>query len=159
MKQLAQFCVFVHCQICDKLQRSSVHVTVITVTNKIRHPGGTPIPPYLEWAGRLLGLIYFFDLFLSICPMTRSPCPSSHHFSKCTLQIEGRPDKVTWKCDHCGEHVIKGVQFKSTQARIHLAADHTNGICADLCSATDEDAAFRHATFRELIKKLKEQKK
>ena len=50
----------------------------------------------------------------------------------CVLLIQ-----VTWKCDHCGKIVFKGTQFKAQYARIHLAADQSNGLCSNLCTADD----------------------
>ena len=72
--------------------------------------------------------------------------------------VEGRPTKVTWRCDHCGEHVISGEKFKPTNARIHLAANKTYGICSNLCQATDDHAEGRKQEFRNLIKKLQQKK-
>ena len=66
--------------------------------------------------------------------------------------------KVTWKCDHCGEHVIAGTCFKPAYARIHLAAESTNGLCSNLCAATDDHAGGRRFRFRKLIKELQERK-
>ena len=71
--------------------------------------------------------------------------------------MAGRPAKVTWKCDHCGKHVISG-QFKAAVARIHLAADKTNGICAKLCDGDDDHAEARREQFRKLISDLKKKK-
>ena len=59
----------------------------------------------------------------------RTPCESKNHFARVITEVEGRPSKVTWRCDHCGEHVISGDKFKPTNTRIHLAADKTYGIC------------------------------
>jgi len=72
---------------------------------------------------------------------------------------EGRKDRIKWKCDHCNQFVFNGKQFRSHAARVHLAARSTNGTCANLCKATDENAAARHLEFRELIDKLKAEKK
>lgn len=72
--------------------------------------------------------------------------------------MEGRPSKVTWRCDHCGEHVISGDKFKPINARIHLAADKTYGICSNLCQSTDDHAKGRRTQFRALIKKLTKKK-
>ena len=83
--------------------------------------------------------------------MVRSCCPSKHHFAKCVTNVEGRPPKTTWKCDHCGEHVISGAKFKPMIARIHLAATKTYGICSNLCRAQDDHAEGRRAEFRKLI--------
>ena len=66
--------------------------------------------------------------------------------------------QVTWKCDHCNQIVFKGSQFRSAYARIHLAADKTNGVCSNLCTADDEDAVERRAKFRKIILELKEKK-
>lgn len=90
--------------------------------------------------------------------MVRTACPSKAHFAKCETRVEGRPIKVTWKCDHCGEHVISGKNFKPAYARIHLAAESTNGLCSNLCTATDDHAEGRQTQFRKLIKDLKEKK-
>ena len=90
--------------------------------------------------------------------MTRSPCPSKTHFARCETVVEGRPTKVTWRCDHCGEHVISGEKFKPTNARIHLAANKTYGICSNLCQATDDHAEGRKQEFRNLIKKVQQKK-
>ena len=85
--------------------------------------------------------------------MVRSCCPSKYHFVKCVTNVEGRPPKTTWKCDHCGEHVISGVKFKPMIARIHLhlAAAKTYGICSNLCRAQDDHAEGRRAEFRKLL--------
>ena len=90
--------------------------------------------------------------------MTRTPCPSKAHFARCVTDVEGRPSKVTWRCDHCGEHVISGEKFKPINARIHLAAERTYGICGNLCRATDDHARGRQQQFRTLIKKLAKKK-
>ena len=90
--------------------------------------------------------------------MVRTACPSKAHFAKCETRVEGRPIKVTWKCDHCGEHVISGKFFKPAYARIHLAAESTNGLCSNLCTATDDHAEGRQTQFRKLIKDLKDKK-
>ena len=83
--------------------------------------------------------------------MVRSCCPSKSHFAKCITNVEGRPPKTTWKCDHCGEHVISGNKFKPIYGRIHLAADKTYGICSNLCGAKDDHSEGRRAQFRKLI--------
>ena len=75
--------------------------------------------------------------------MGKEPCPSKIHFARCVTQVEGRPDKVTWKCDHCGKHVISGA-FRAANARIHLAAEKTNGVCSILCDSTDDHAEGRN---------------
>ena len=62
------------------------------------------------------------------------------------------------KCDHCGKHVMSGV-FKSATARVHLAALKRNGLCSNLCDATDDHAEGRRAEFRELIEKKQAEKK
>ena len=85
--------------------------------------------------------------------MVKSTCESKYHFTKCVTNVEGRPNKVTWKCDHCGQHVISG-KFKSDRARIHLAAEKTNGMCVNLCKANDDHARSRQEQFRKLIKDL-----
>ena len=85
--------------------------------------------------------------------MGKEPCPSKIHFARCVTQVEGRPDKVTWKCDHCGKHVISGA-FRAANARIHLAAEKTNGVCSILCDSTDDHAEGRRQEFRKLIKEL-----
>ena len=59
--------------------------------------------------------------------------------------------KVTWKCDHCNKHIISG-QFKALTARIHLAVEKTNGVCAVLCDSMDDGARARRAEFRAIIK-------
>ena len=56
--------------------------------------------------------------------MGKEACPSKIHFARCVTKVEGRPDKVTWKCEHCGKHVISGA-FRAANARIHLAAEKT----------------------------------
>ena len=71
----------------------------------------------------------------------------------CVLLIQ-----VTWKCDHCGKIVFKGTQFKAQYARIHLAADQSNGLCSNLCTANDVDASQRREHFRKLIVELKASK-
>ena len=90
--------------------------------------------------------------------MVRKVCISKAHFAKCETHVEGRPLKVTWKCDHCGEHVISGSTFKPAYARIHLAADGTNGLCSNLCTSADDHAEGRQLQFRKLIQDLKEKK-
>ena len=86
--------------------------------------------------------------------MVRQACPSKAHFAKCETRVEGRPLKVTWKCDHCGEHVISGATFKAAYARIHLAAEMTNGLCSNLCTANDDHAEGRQQQFRKIITDL-----
>ena len=90
--------------------------------------------------------------------MPRSPCDSKTHFAKCVTNVEGRPVKITWKCDHCGKHVISGEKFKPAYARVHLAAESNNGLCSILCDATDDHATSRRAKFRKQIKELREKK-
>ena len=90
--------------------------------------------------------------------MGKECCPSKHHFAKVVTAVEGRPSKVTWKCDHCGNHVISGV-FKAAYARIHLAAKKSNGLCSNLCTATDDHANGRREQFRKLIVELAQRKK
>ena len=74
--------------------------------------------------------------------MPRSSCDSKKHFARCLTAVDGRPAKVTWKCDHCGTHVMSGA-FKAATARVHLAALVGNGVCANLCTADDEGAQVR----------------
>ena len=88
--------------------------------------------------------------------MTRGACPSKSHFARCVTTVEGRPEKITWKCDHCGEHVIAGDKFKPVYARIHLAAESSNGLCSNLCTADDDHAESRRQQFRKLIQTAKE---
>ena len=88
--------------------------------------------------------------------MVRKCCVSKVHFVKCVTSVDGRPDKITWKCDHCGEHVIAGDKFKPVYARIHLAADKTYGICSSLCRSTDDHAESRKIQFRKLIAEINE---
>ena len=57
-----------------------------------------------------------------------------------------------------GEHVSSGEKFKPINARIHLAAERTYGICGNLCRATDDHARGRQQQFRTLIKKLAKKK-
>ena len=73
--------------------------------------------------------------------------------------VEGRPDKITWKCDHYNQHVISGNFFKAAYARVHLAANKSNGLCANLCDASDDAAAGRRQQFRKLIKSLRQSAK
>ena len=89
----------------------------------------------------------------------RSSCKSRTHFVRCVESVEGKKDRVKWKCDHCNEYIFNDKQFRSNAARVHLAARSTNGTCVNLCRATDEDAVARHLEFRELIDKLKAEKK
>lgn len=77
---------------------------------------------------------------------------------KVITEVEGRPNKITWKCDHCGEHVISGAKFKPINARIHLAADKTYGICSNLCKSTDDHAECRQQQFRLIINDLAKSK-
>ena len=90
--------------------------------------------------------------------MGKDCCPSKHHFAKVITLVEGRPDKITWKCDHCGKHVMSGV-FRSAYARIHLAAEKSNGLCANLCDSKDDHAHGRQMQFRKLIADLTQKKK
>ena len=90
--------------------------------------------------------------------MVKDCCPSKHHFAKVVTQVEGRPDKITWKCDHCGKHVISGV-FRAAYARIHLAAENSNGLCSNLCDSKDDHAHGRQMQFRKLIAELARKKK
>ena len=89
--------------------------------------------------------------------MGKAPCKSREHFVRCVTAVEGRKDRITWKCDHCNKHVISG-QYKAATARVHLTADKTNGICIILCDSKDNGYAARCTEFRELIVKLKEEK-
>ena len=89
--------------------------------------------------------------------MGKEPCPSKIHFARCVTQVEGRPDKVTWKCDHCGKHVISGA-FRAANARIHLVAEKTNGVFSILCDSMDDHAEGRRQEFRKLIKTLANKK-
>ena len=66
--------------------------------------------------------------------------------------------KVSWTCDHCNKVVFTGLQFRANYARIHLAADKTNGLCSNLCAAVDEHASERQTFFRNLLKKLEKKK-
>jgi len=90
--------------------------------------------------------------------MVKDCCPSKHHFAKVVTQVEGRPDKITWKCDHCGKHVISGA-FRAAYARIHLAAEKSNGLCSNLCDSSDDHARGRRMQFRKLIAQLAQKKK
>ena len=89
--------------------------------------------------------------------MGKEPCESRKHFAKCITDVNGRPKKVTWKCDHCGKHIISG-QFKAATARVHLDTEKTNGLCAKLCDSQDDGAQARREQFRTLIKELKAKK-
>ena len=91
--------------------------------------------------------------------MVRQSCQSKAHFARCVTCVEGRPDKITWKCDHCGEHVIAGPKFKPAYARIHLAAKSSNGLCSNLCQAKDDAAVSRQQQFRKLIADLEAKKR
>lgn len=95
--------------------------------------------------------------FESVNQMGKEPCESRKHFARCITDVKGRPQKVTWKCDHCGKHIISG-QFKAATARVHLAAEERNGLCANLCDSKDDGAQARREQFRTLIKELKEKK-
>jgi len=53
---------------------------------------------------------------------------------------------------------MAGVRFKAAYVRIHLTAETSNGLCSNLCPATDDHAAGRRDQFRKLIKSLKEKK-
>ena len=88
----------------------------------------------------------------------RTACPSKAHFAKCETRVEGRPLKVTWKCDNCGDHVISGATFKPAYARIHLAAEFSNGLCANLCQSQDDHAEGRRAQFHKIILELNQKK-
>ena len=48
--------------------------------------------------------------------------------------------------------------FRAAYARIHLAAEKTNGLCSNLCDSTDDHASGRQQEFRKLIAKLKANK-
>lgn len=90
--------------------------------------------------------------------MGKTSCESRCHFARiCTIE-DGEEEQVSWKCDHCGKIVMNG-NFKSAYARIHLAAEKSNGLCANLCTATDEGADERKKHFRNLISKKENEKK
>lgn len=91
--------------------------------------------------------------------MGKTRCPSRSHVVKFVEQEEGKPSITRWRCDHCKQCIFNGKQFKANIARVHLAADSTNGLCAKLCTATDEHAAARQKQFRSLIESLKEKQK
>ena len=84
----------------------------------------------------------------------KAPCRSKSHFARVRTVVEGRPDKFTWKCDHCGKHVMSGA-FKAATARVHLAALERNGLCSNLCDATDDHAESRRQEFRDLVEEKK----
>ena len=66
--------------------------------------------------------------------------------------------QVSWKCDHCEKIVFKG-QFRCGVARVHLAAEKTNGICANLCTTDDsEESVARRKKYRDKIKKLEDKR-
>ena len=90
--------------------------------------------------------------------MVKKPCESRLSFVRCTEMVEGKPDQVFWRCEHCKTQIFKGAQFRSESARIHLAADKTKGVCAKLCSATDAGAPTRQLKFRKLIQTLRKRK-
>ena len=54
--------------------------------------------------------------------------------------------------------MISGEKFKPINARIHLAAEKTYGICGNLCKSTDDHAEGRQTEFRSLIRKLARKK-
>ena len=91
--------------------------------------------------------------------MGKTRCPSRSHVVKFVEQEEGKPSVTKWRCDHCKQCIFTGNQFKANIARVHLTADSTNGLCAKLCTATDEPAASRQQQFRSLIKSLTEKQK
>lgn len=66
--------------------------------------------------------------------------------------------QVTWKCDHCNQIVFKGGQFRAANARVHLAAYKSNGLCSNLCTADDANAEKRRKHFRKVIEELNEKK-
>ena len=89
----------------------------------------------------------------------RAPCRSRSHFVRCVEIVEGQKERVRWKCDHCEEFVFNGKQFRSRAARVHLAADKTDGTCSKLCTATDVKAVERRLEFQQLIAKLLDESK
>ena len=82
--------------------------------------------------------------------MGKQTC-ASNHFTKCVTTVEGKPPQVTWQCDHCGKHVITG-KFNAARARIHLAANYTTKLCANLCTSSDDNATERRSFFQKLIR-------
>ena len=131
-------------------QNTNLKLIIETVTNQntnlhlifetVNHPGGTS------------------NLFPGLTVlMPKKCCESKNHFARCVTQVEGRPDKITWKCDHCNKHVIAG-QFKAAYERVHLAALEGNGLCSNLCNADDDHAEGRRQQFRKLIKDLQKLK-
>ena len=83
--------------------------------------------------------------------MGKQTCSSKNHFTKCVTTVEGKPPQVTWQCDHCGKHVIMG-KFNAARARIHLAANYTKKLCANLCTSSDDNATERRSFFQKLIR-------
>ena len=83
--------------------------------------------------------------------MGKQTCASKNHFTKCVTTVEGKPPQVTWQCDHCGKHVIMG-KFNAARARIHLAANYTKKLCANLCTSSDDNATERRSFFQKLIR-------
>lgn len=77
---------------------------------------------------------------------------------RCVEVVEGKGDRIRWKCDHCKEFIFNGGQYRAAAARIHLAAKTTNGTCSKLCTAEDEHAIARQLKFQKLIDKLKKGK-
>jgi len=61
--------------------------------------------------------------------------------------------QISWQCDHCEKVVFKG-QFRAGVARVHLAADKTNGICANLCTDRGEGSEARRQKYRKKIQAL-----
>ena len=49
--------------------------------------------------------------------------------------------------------------FRAGTARVHLAALQRNGLCSNLCDATDDHAESRRSEFRSLIEQKLEDKK
>ena len=67
--------------------------------------------------------------------------------------------QISWKCDHCDKVVFKG-QFRAGVARVHLAAESSNGICANLCTTADDsdEGIARRKKYRAKIKELQDKK-
>ena len=78
------------------------------------------------------------------------------HFVRCVETVEGRSPVVKWKCDHCNKVVFQSQKFRANIARIHLAAQDTNGQCALLCDATDEKAKERQEYFRQEVEEARQ---
>ena len=88
-------------------------------------------------------------------PMGKTQDKSRAHFIKVVTKVTGSEDKITWKCEHCKKDVMTG-QFKVQRARIHLAAEKTNGMCVNLCDDMGDKVEERREEYRLVLKNFYE---